>query len=191
MKKILIAAVLSGMLIPALASAELNYNAIDIGYATTSYNPNLTEFYIGISKDNSKNVFLDASYRAGSQPKFSSLGDRKVGSISIGAGYHTPLMNDVDAVVKGNILLGSVKLAGNSVSTNGYDIGAGVRAEFSKALEGTLAVVHAGTSNGPFSSKNTFVNTQFGFNFMQAFQMTAGIDFKPDMTTTLGVRFFY
>lgn len=191
MKKILIAAILSGTLIPALALAELNYNAVDAGYSTTSYSSVLTELDIGISKSISGNTYLGASYGTGSQPTNTALGDKKLSSISLSAGYHTPLIDNVDAIVKGRIVLGSIKLAGSSASANGYDIGAGVRAQFGHALEGTLAVVHANASNGTFTSNHTFLNAQFGFNFIPEFQMTAGMDFKPDVTTSLGLRFFY
>jgi Outer membrane protein beta-barrel domain len=191
MKKILVAVVLSSMLIPAFASAELNYNSVDAGYSTTNYSPSLTELNIGISKSISGNVYLGASYRAGSQPTYTSLGDRKVSSISVGAGYRTPLKDNVDAFVKGNILLGSVKLAGNSVSANGYDIGAGVRAQLIRKIEGTLAVVHTNTSSGALANTKTFFNAQLGFDFTQTIQLTAGLDFKSDPTTSLGVRFFY
>jgi hypothetical protein len=119
------------------------------------------------------------------------LGNRKINSISLGAGYHTPLKDDIDAIAEGHIALGSARLAGTNASANGYDIGVGARALFPRGLEGTLTGIHAHTSNGASSNTDTYVHAQFGFNFLPKFQMTAGIDFRSDMRTNLGVRFFY
>jgi hypothetical protein len=195
MKKILVVLALCGMLIPAPASAELDYNAVDIGHSTMSYSNSAqvqTELIVGISNSISKDVYLEAAYGAGSQSMGTSLGvKKKVGSLSVGAGYHTPLKSDVDAVAEGHIIQDSTKLAGTSTSVHGYDISAGIRALFIGGLEGTLAVVHASASNSTFSSTNTFLSAQFGFNLLPSFQMTSGIEFKRNITTSLGVRFFY
>lgn len=194
MKIILIVAALSGMLIPALASAELNYNAVDAGYATTSYgngDPSLTELAIGYSESISEQAYLKAAFGIGSQSTYASSGARKVTSLAVGAGYHTPLKDNVDAIVQGNLVLGSSRLGGNRTSANGYDIGAGVRALFRSGLEGTLMVVHARTSNGILASSDTFLGARFGYNFTEGIQMYAGFDLKADMTTRVGLRFFY
>lgn len=192
MKKILIAVAILGMLIPALAFAELNYNAVDIGYSTTSYNPDLTEFDFGVSKSYSDNTYLGVSYGAGTQPVGSTLGEnKKINSISFSAGYHTPFRENVDTIARTHIIFGSAKYAGGSASANGYDIGVGVRAQFAHAIEGTLAVDHASTSNGALTANDTFLSVQFGFNFIRELQMTAGMDFRPILTTNFGLRFFY
>jgi hypothetical protein len=193
MKNILIVPALSSILIPALASAELNYNAVNAGYSSTSYSNgarDLIELNAGISKSVSGNVYVGASYGTGSQSVGKGL-YKKVSSLSLSAGYHTPLKDNVDAIAEGHIIRGSAKSAGISASANGYDAGAGMRALLRSGLEGTLAVVHASTSNGTFSSKNTFIKAKLGYNFTPELQMTAGMDFKPDITTNLGVRFFY
>jgi len=195
MKRTLIVAGLSGMFIPALASAELNYDAVNVGYSTMRYsngNQGLTELDVGFSKSYSKDVYLGASYGTASQTTYSGLGNKTVRSISLGAGYHTPLRDNVDLVVAGHIVLGSAKLAGSSTSANGYDIGAGVRTQFAHGLEGSLAAVHANRSNGTYTNTDTFLNAQFGFNFTSKIQMNAGIDLLGhDQTTSLGLRFYY
>lgn len=193
MKKILIVSALSGMFIPALASAELNYNTFDIGYSATSYDyasSNLSVLIVGASKSISGNVYLGASLGIGHQTVY-TYNDNKVNSISTLAGYHFPLNDKADVIAEGGIVLGSAELAGKSTSANGYDFGAGIRALFIPGLEGTLALFHARTSNGMHSSTDTFVKAQFGFNFTPKFQMVAGIDLKSDLTTYLGARFFY
>ncbi|MGA7749958.1 MAG: hypothetical protein WCA63_07390, partial [Gallionella sp.] len=149
------------------------------------------ELNIAISKSISGNIYLGASYATGTQPTDTYLGDNNVNSITIGAGYHTPLKENADAMVKGDVILGSVKTGGNSTSENGFDIGAGIRAQLGKKFEGTLAIIHSSTSGGIFASTNTFVNAQLGFNFTTKIQMTADVDFTPDRTSSLKLRYFY
>lgn len=196
MKGILIVAGLSGMLIPALASAELDYNAVTAGFTSTMNGnnaANFTELSLGFTKSTSKNVYLGASYEAGRQPSTAiGVADKKVHSISLGAGFHTPLNDDVDAIVAGHIVQGSTITAGNNASANGYDIGAGVRAQFPNGLEGSITAVLASTSNGTYSTTDTYVNTQFGFDFTPEIQLYAGIDlFRDNQTMDFGMRFFF
>lgn len=198
MKKILIAVAIPGMLFPAFALAELNYNVVDVGHSDTSYidgAQGLSELDLGFSKSISENTYLGIAYGAGSQSTYSgngvNTGDKKIRSISLSAGYHTPLKENADAIVKGHVVLGSAQFDGGSASANGYDIATGIRTQFAHAIEGALAIVHARTSNGTYASSDTFVSVQLGFNFIPQFQMTAGMDFRSDLTTTFGLRFFY
>jgi hypothetical protein len=193
MKKILILMVLSGMLIPALASAALDYNAVDASYATTGYqnNETLTTLNLGFSRSISNDFYLAASYGHGYQTTNTSY-DIKTNSISAGAGYHTPLKDYADGIAEGHITLGSAKWAGNTASANGYDIGAGIRAELGHEIEGTVMAMHDSISDGTLTRTDTFLNVRLGFNFLTRFQMILGIDlFKADSTSSLGVRFFY
>jgi len=195
MKRILFLAGLGGTMIPALASAELNYDAINAGYSTTRYENgdlNLTELDIGYTKDYFENVYLGASYGAADQSTYSNVGDNTVHKISLAAGYHAPLMNKVDVVIAGHAVFGRANWGGETSSANGYDAGAGVRALFLHGLEGNLAVVHARISNGDYySASYTYISTQFGFYFIPRLEMTAGIDFKKDQTTSLGLRIYF
>ncbi len=193
MKKFLIAALLSAVFIPAYARAELNYNSIDVGYATTSYSdgsPNLTELNIAYSDSLSDRVFYRAALAKSSQLNLTNQGYRRVLSITAGGGYHMPLKKDIDGVVQGNLTLGSASPSGGS-SASGYDLGAGVRAQFMKALEGSLLVVHASISNGIRATADTFLSARFGYNFIPELQMYAGLDLKSDITTHMGLRFFF
>jgi hypothetical protein len=199
MKKILILMALSGMLMPALASAELNYNAVDAGYSTEVYKtgePILYQKNLGISKSVSGNVYLAASYEAGSQPGYSHSGEKKTQSFLFGAGYHTPLLDTlktkVDALVRGNIVRGRAKIGEGSVRETGYDFGAGIRAQLAHGLECSLAGVHSYLSEGAYSYTNTFLDAQIGFNFTQKMQMKVGFDLLGhDQTVNVGLRFFY
>lgn len=196
MKRILITASLSGMFMPAPASAELNYNTVDVGFTTkTATNKttslDYTELSLGFSKSLSKNVYLGASYERGSEPT-TATSDGKVYSISLGAGFHTPLYDNADVIVSGHIVQGTDQIAGSDANTNGYDIGAGVRAQFPHGLEGSIAAVYASTSNDTYSSKDTFVNAKLGFDFTPEIQLYAGIDlWRDNQTIDFGLRYFY
>lgn len=199
MKKVFIVASLSSMLIPAHAWAELNYNVIDINYLTTNYSnadPSLFQVNFGISKKIFRNMYFATSFGSATQEAYSNSGSKKIKSISIGAGYYTPLYDKpktkVDMVVKGNIVAGTAKVAGSSFSANGYDIGTGVRAQFAHGLESSLSVIHARKSNGTYTDTNTFLNVQLGFNFTPKVQMAVGMDFHVhDQSMNMGMRFFF
>jgi len=197
MKGILIVAGLSGMLIPALASAELNYNSVSAGFTTkttktNNIEQNYSELSLGISKSVFKNIYLGASFESGTQPGTPTTGGKMVHSISLGAGFHTPLNDNVDVIVASHIVQGSDKIAGSSANANGYDIGAGIRAQTTYGLEGSIVAVYDSISNDTYSSKDTFINAQFGFDFTPKIQMYGGIDlFRDNQTIDLGLRFFY
>lgn len=194
MKFIQIVVALSGILIPALATAGLNYNSVDVGYSTTSYSnsaSNLTQLNFSYTNSISAKAYYRASFGMGNQPTDSQPGSIKVRSISLGGGYHVPLKDNVDAVALGNLVLGSSRFAGNTTSANGYDFGAGIRALFRSGLEGTLMVLRARNSNGIRATTDTFLSANFGYSFIPEIQMYAGIDLKADMATRLGLRFFF
>jgi hypothetical protein len=196
MKRILIAVGLSGIFMPVPASAELNYNTVNVGFTTkTATNKttsvDYTELSLGFSKSVSKNVYLGASYERGSEPA-TTTSDGKVHSISLGAGFHTPLYDNADVIAAGHIVQGTDQIATSSANANGYDIGAGVRAQFKGGLEGSIAAVYASTSNDTYSSKDTFVNVKLGFDFTPEIQLYAGIDLWRDtQIIDFGLRYFY
>jgi hypothetical protein len=191
MKRILVAIALSAGLIPQVARAELSYSSVDMGYLITTYSPNLTQFIMAISKSIPGNFYLDASYASGSQATYTSQGDNHASAITLGGGFHIPLHENVDGILKGDVILGSVSSGGNSTSEDGFDVAAGMRAQMTHRFEGTLAVVYASTSGGIYASSDTYVSAQLGFNFTPQLQMNASIDFKPTMVTGLRLRYFY
>jgi len=194
MKLFLIVAVLSGMLIPGTASAELDYNSYYAGYATTSYqngDPTLTVMNFGFSNSAFEKVYTDATLGLGSQASNYSGVDNKVTSLSFGAGYHTSLKDNVDAILAGHLIIGSFKKGGNSSSANGYDASAAVRALFGKGFEGICGLVHSSASNDKSSSKKTFINLQLGFYFTPFLQMIAGVDLRDNYTSSLTLHYFY
>jgi hypothetical protein len=195
MKGILIAAGIAGLLMPALASAELNYNSVNVGFTTimnNEYTANFTELSLGFSGSVSKRIFLGASYDSGSKFSTSTSSYKKVRSILLGAGFHTPLNDNTDIIATGHIGQGTDKISGSTESANVYDIGAGVRAEFPYGLEASVVAVYDSRSNDTYSSKDTFVNAQFGFDFTPEIQMYGGFDlWRDNQTVDFGLRFFY
>jgi hypothetical protein len=193
LNRILFAAALSGMSAPALASAELSYNSIDAGYSTTSFANGARELTVlkaGISKSLPANLYLMASYGSGTQ-LVGAAGSRKEVSVSAGVGFHFPIKNNIDAIAEAHIAQTSAKLQGNSTNANGNEINAGIRWLFIPSLEGTLRAAHANISDGTSTSQETFVKTQIGYYLTRSFQMTAGMDFTHNMTTSLGLRLFF
>jgi hypothetical protein len=195
MKRILIVAGIAGILMPTLASAELNYNSVNVGFTTIMddyFVANFTELSLGVSKSVSKRIYLGATYDSGSKFSTSTSSYKKVHSISLGAGFHTPLNDNTDIIVAGHIGQGTDKISGSTESANVYDIGAGVRAEFPHGLEASVVAVYDSRSNDTYSSKDTFVNAQFGFDFTPEIQMYGGFDlWRDNQTVDFGLRFFY
>jgi hypothetical protein len=191
MKRILVVIALSAGLIPQVARAELSYSSVDLGYLITSYSPSLTQYNIAVSKSIPGNFYLDASYASGSQATYTYQGNIHASAVTLGGGFHIPLHENVDGILKGDVILGSVTINGNNTSEDGFDIAAGMRAQMTHRFEGTLAAVYASTSGGEYASSDLFVNTQLGFNFNPQLQMNLSIDFRPIMVTGLRLRYFY
>jgi hypothetical protein len=191
MKRILVVIALTVALIPQIAWAELSYSSVDLGYLITSYSPSLTQYNIAISKSIPGNFYLAASYANGSQVTYTSQGDNHANAITLGGGYHVPLHENVDGILKGDVILGSVTSGGNSTSEDGFDIAAGMRAQMTNRFEGTLAAVYANTSGGIYASSDTFVNAQLGFNFTPQLQLNVSVDYRPTLVTGVRLRYFY
>ncbi|HTN93812.1 MAG TPA: hypothetical protein VMJ33_04455 [Gallionella sp.] len=197
MKKMLIAAGLAGMLMPALASAELDYDAFSVGFRTMTtsvgyVDTNYTEFGLGITKSVFKRVYLGASYVTGTQPATPTSAGRVVHSTTLGAGFHFPLNEDIDIIVPGHVFQGTDMIPGSDASASGYDIGAGIRAEMPYGLEGSAVAVYDNTSNDTYSNKDTYINAQLGFGFTHEIQMYAGMDlFRDSKNIDFGLRVFY
>lgn len=191
MKRILVVVALSAAFIPQLARAELRYSSVEAGYYVASYSPNLTELNIAVSKSIPGNFYLTAAYASGSQVANNYQSENHASAITMGAGYHIPLHENVDGILKGGIILGSVTAGGGSTSENGFDIAAGIRAQMSTSFEGILAAVYSSTSGGLYASTDTFVNAQLAFNFTPQLQMAASVDFRPTLVSGLSLRYFY
>lgn len=195
MKRISIAVGLVVLLMPALAAAELDYNVVDVGFASKLSRDTagiFTEFSLGASKSISDHLYLGASYQTGIERINSVIGNQRVHSTYLSAGFHTPFKQNNDIVVAGRLYKGTDGIAGSSASANGSDIGVGVRAQFPHDLEGSVMGVYSRISNAAYSDKDTYVNVQFGFGFTAEIQLYGGIDlFRNDQTMNFGIRVFY
>ena len=203
MKKILIVIALSGMLIPTIASAELNYNAVNVGYAKVSQTgwADLTGYDFGVSYGITKNVFLEGSYGTGSQPSGTTLGDITVSGFDVGAGYHTPIQNDVDFIVGAHLIQGTAKFAGLSYNSNGYDVGVGIRAELTPKFEAILSGVHTNVTSNSSTTTSNGMQAEVGFKVTPEVQLLAGIASDSNSPQTgssyttqtihFGARFYY
>lgn len=202
-KKILIATTLAGLLVPAIASAELNYNAIEASYAQTSQSgwPDANEFDLNASYGITKNVYLDGTFATASQPSGTPFGDITAHAFEFGAGYHTPLRSNVDLIVAGHLIEGTASYAGSSYNSNGYNIGVGVRAELTPELEGMLSAVHTSVSGNSSTTTSNGIQAQLGYKVAQQVQLFAGLGSdsnSPDtggsydtQTLFFGARFYY
>jgi hypothetical protein len=192
MRRVLVTVAFFGLWIPAVATAEFNYNAVDVGYSFAQSDVGrYTELGAGATKSASANTYLGGFFVYGKQNSSVGLADTKVYSVSALAGHHQPLNDHADVIVEGRVIVGTANQAGNSMSANGYDFGAGIRKLFIPGFEGTLGLFHAKTSTGALSNIDTYIKAQLGFNFTPKYQMTAVFNFKSDFTTYLGIRIFY
>lgn len=203
MKRILIATTLLGLLIPAIASAELDYDSVEVSYALTSRSgrADATEYDMGASYGITKNVFVDGTAATGKQPSGTAFGDITGNAFEIGAGYHTPLQNNVDLIVTGHLIKGRSDYAGSTYSSNGYDIGVGVRAELAPQLEGILSVVHTSVSSNSFTTTSNGIQVQLGYKIVPQVELFAGLGSDSNSPETgssyntrtigFGGRFYY
>ena len=195
MKRTLVAAGLAGMLMPGLASAELDYNIVDVGFASKinrGNTGNFTELSLGITKNVFNKLFLGATFQSGILPSTPANRDTRVSSATLIGGFHTPFKENSDFVVVGHVSKGTDIIPGSSESATTYDLGAGLRAEFTYGLEASIVAYYSNASGTAYSSNDTYVNAQFGFDFTPNIQMYGGTDlFKSDRTAIFGLRIFY
>lgn len=203
MKQLLIAIAVAGMLIPAIASAELNYNAVQVGYAKTSESgvEDLHEYSIGVSFSVNNDVFIDGQFSTGRQASGTAFGDITGTAWAIGAGYHAPINNNVDIIISGGISRATVEIANNSQSGNGYNFGVGIRGEITPRLEGSLSGGYLSMNSNSSTTTGTGISAGLGFNVTPQFQLIADIgsnSFRPQngssySTSTLGIgaRLFF
>lgn len=202
-KNMLRVTTLLGLFIPVIASAELNYDAIDIGYSKTSESgsADLNMLNFGISKGISSNVFLQGGYSTGSMASGTSFGDISASGWSVGGGFHTPIKTDVDLIVSANFGQSTASLAGISISGNGHGVGIGIRAAITPQLEGTLGGNYTSFSVNSSTTTSTGISGELGFNVTPQLQLVVGLDSDSNspqagasystQTVSFGARFFY
>lgn len=177
MKNIFIAIATAGMLIPKIASAELNYNSVGVDYSKTSQSgvADLSGIGIGISKSIYSNVFLTGSIFNRRQSSGTTLGDLSVYEFAEGAGYHTPIQYNVDFIVSGALQQSRFKFAGASSNENGYGLGVGIRAELAPKFEGQVSGEYFSMSSNSFTSTGKGIDVILGFMVTPEFKLLADI----------------
>jgi long-subunit fatty acid transport protein len=203
MKKIIIVVAASGLLMPAIASAELNYNAVQIGYAKTteSGEADLNSYGVGVSYSVNSNIYIQGQFSTAKQASGTPAGDITGTAWGVGIGAHTPISNNVDVIGSFDYAHVNSELGTNSVSGNGYDIGVGLRGEFTPQLEGSLSVDYASVTANSSTTTSTGIGAGLGYNFTPQFQLRVGISsdsYNPDIgpsyntqTIAFAGRFFY
>jgi hypothetical protein len=203
MKKIILVTALSGLLVPAVAFAELSYDAASLGYAKTSESgsADLNELDLGIAKGIAKNVYVSGSYATGSQASGTPAGDVSINGYGIGLGYHTPINENADFILKGGFIHANLKLGSISASGNGYEVGVGFRAEMSPRLEGSAFATHTSVNANSSTTTGNGVDAELAFNITHEFQLFARIGTSTsnpdtgssytDNTVSFGLYYYY
>ena len=203
MKIILLLIATAGMLIPTIASAELNYNSVGIDYSKTNQSgvADLSGIDINISKSVYSNVFLTGSIFNGRQSSGTTLGDLSVYEFAEGVGYHAPIQYNIDFIVSGTLQQSRSKLAGTSASENGYALGVGIRAELAPKFEGQVSGDYFSMSNNSFTSTGKRIDVILGFMVAPEFKLLADIGSSSNnppfgssyntRTIDFGARFYF
>jgi len=175
-KGFMLAAALISVSLPTPATAELNYDAISLGYGTISESgwPDMTVYLFGITKSISNNAFVGASYERDTQPTGTGFGDITGSSFALDIGYHTPLKENTDLIFSGGLMNGSADFAGISASSNGYHLSAGIRAELAPKLVGEVGFGYANTNTSILGSTSTTTST--GLNASIGFRVTPELE---------------
>lgn len=201
MKKLTAIIALATLLTPAIASAELSYNAAQLSFERMSQSGkrdlNMTNF--NISKGISSNVFLEGEYKTGKQATGTSFGDVAVKGWILGAGYHTPIQTNTDLIVTGRLRRITASIAGVSSTVDSRILGIGIRTEITPQFEGGLSANYASSTVDSSSSATsmTGVKFQLGFKVTPQFQLMAGVASNssgsaPSVSTAdVSARFFY
>ncbi|MEQ1525173.1 MAG: hypothetical protein ABL911_00290 [Gallionella sp.] len=201
MRKLATVIALATLLTPAIASAELSYDAAQLSFERLSQSGkrdlNMTNF--NLTKGISSNVFLEGEYQTGKQATGTSFGDVSAKGWILGAGYHTPITTNTDFIVTGRYRKITSSAAGTSLTGDSRILGIGIRSEFTPQFEGGLSASYASSTVGSSSSTTsmTGVKFQLGFKVMPQFQLMAGLASNQSgsapavNTVDIGIRFFY
>jgi hypothetical protein len=202
-KWILIVTAFSGLLVPAIASAELNYSYVGVDYSKTSQSgvADLSGIGIGISKSIYSNLFLTGSIFNRRQSSGTNMGDISVYEFAEGAGYHTPINYNIDFIVSGTLQQSRSKFAGASADENGYAFGVGIRAELAPKFEGQVSGDYFSMSSNSFTSTGKRIDAILEFMVTPELTLLADIDssshnppFGSSYTTRtidFGARFYF
>jgi hypothetical protein len=186
LKKILVAAIsISCSLFSTVVLAELNYDAVSLGYGTISQSgyPDITAYLFGMTKSISEYVYAGAKYERDDQPLGTTL--------TLDLGIHVPIEDNTDFIFTGSLMNGVSESAGASTSSNGYQLSAGIRTKLAPQLEAGFGVGSSSVSMslmGTTSKESSIgLNVEIGYRITPQFELFAATDsstHKPDIGTT-------
>jgi len=205
--KIILAVVIATFcsLFPTLVWAELSYDRVGIEYQkqSTSGDPDISGFGLGISKGVSNNVFFGGDFMNASQSSGTASGDIKYNGYDIYAGFHAPIQANLDFLVTGGFEHSSAELAGYTADGSGYALSGGIRAEITPQVETMLLAHYSSTDVSAFGTTTTVSDTgvslDLGFKVTPQVQIVAGIgsfNAKPEnaasySSTTMAIGLYY
>ncbi|MBI3479341.1 MAG: hypothetical protein HY016_03135 [Nitrosomonadales bacterium] len=162
-------------LFPITALAELNYDAASFSYGTVSQSgyPNMTAYQFGITKGLAEYTYVGARYEIDAQPSGTAL--------ALDLGLRVPVQGNTDLVFTGTILNGSSDNAGLSISSSGYQLATGIKAELAPRLLGEFGVRYANvnvSAMGAPSSKvtSTGTNVLVGYRISPQYELFVELD---------------
>ncbi len=174
------------LLISAISSAsDLNYDYVEIRYSSKNLDnqtDNFSGYDLYLNKSISNNVYLLFDYGIGSVN--TSEGSLDVNGISVGAGYYTPINYKTDLYAEIGFLKSKAKLAGRSVDANGRGYGLGVRSKLNSKVEGLVFINYTDVEG----KTDTGIDIQLAFELARNMQISAGIDFEDERTSTIALR---
>lgn len=196
MKKLTTEIALAILLTPTIASAELSYDHVQLGYEQLSKSGsndlNMTNF--NLSKGITDNIVLDGKY--GMEKHATSYGDLSTKDMAVGVGYHSPIQTNTDFIVTGRLRQVTASLAGASSTGDSRILGLGIRSEFTPQFEGRLDVNFASYTVGSSTNTSTEARGELGFKITPQLQLIAGLGAisagsNPTHIFNVGVRYFY
>lgn len=190
---------LSTLLIPAIASAELSYNHVQLNHERISKNGirDLSMSHFNTSKEIASHIYLDGKYGTGTQNTGSASGDASAKEWVIGAGYHTPIQTYADLVITAHFRQITTSASGASSIGKGRVLGIGARIAISPQFEGLISTTHTSSTAASVTNNAYRANAELGFRVTPQFQLIFGFATNafrwesPVRAVDVGMRYFY
>jgi hypothetical protein len=180
--------------IPAFAFEEsgLKYSYLSADYTKTKGTApasDATTTGASIQKRFTENFFAGIGFASTAQ----DLGpfDATVTEISGLIGARAPLNESIDAVLTAAYASAKVEAPSVSASGNGTFVSLGVRGVISPVFEGTIDYTSYNLKINGNSDSDSYASVLIGANVTPSLQITGGIKFKDNQSTSIGLRLFF
>ena len=169
----------------AVVAEGFDYSFVGAGYTSAKVTGDTGDgFGVGGSAALSDSWHIFAGYE--------SLGfdfDTDISSLSIGAGFNTPISESIDVVAQVAYLSVDVDTPLGSASESGYGIGVGLRAWVSERVELNGSITYADLGDG---ADDTSCGAGVQFYVTEQVSIGLGLGYADDVDTyTLGARFYF